>query len=435
MSSDNLPAKRTGAFVAGDRGHMTVIDRDGRTEARLRQFLDRLDAESPFYRARLAECGTGTAIERLGRLPPTSRADYRGPLAAEALAGLGRECFVTDRSSGSTSRPVLRFCRGADDLAEQAETERVFRRAGLGPGDHLVCIDVGAAAISDFYQRAARALGVERFTFLHLTEDDAPAWLALQRLEPTAVLAIPSLIARGGERPLALWPEGRSPVRICITVGELLLPRQRTAIAHAWGCRVCTFFGTTETGGFASECGTADGCHFHPESTVVGLADPAWVDPLTAEGELLLSTPDIRTQPVLNYRTGDRVRVSVGACTCGERTPRLWPLGRDTETFVFAGEKFTYDAFLEALRVVAPTLDACSILVGPTTQRPVRLTFHLPEKLRRHEKALRAALTNGIFELDALCRYGMVEVQLAFRGRLPLGNRKGIRLARARTER
>lgn len=429
MSGDNVLAERVGELVTGERGGITVVDRDGRAEARLRLLFDRLDAASPLYRSRLAKCGGGTALERLGRLPATSRADYRGPLAAEALAGLGRESFVTDRSSGSTSRPVLRFCRGADDLAEQAETERVFRRAGLGPGDHLVCIDVGAASIHDFYQRAARAIGIERFTFLHLTEDDAPAWLALQRLEPTAVLAIPSLIARGGERPLALWPDGCSPVRTCITVGELLAPRQRAAISNAWGCAVVAFFGTTETGGFASECATADGCHFHPESTVVGVASPTWVDPLTVEGELLLSTPDIRTQAVLKYRTGDRVRVTVAACACGERTPRLWPLGRDAETFVFAGEKFTYDAFLEALRVVAPTLDACSILVGSMTHRPVRLTFHLPETLRRNEAALRAALTDGIFELDALCRYGMVEVELVFQTRLPLGNRKGIRLA------
>ncbi len=84
---------------------------------------------------------------------------------------------------------------------------------------------------------------------------------------------------------------------------------------------------------------------------------------------------------------------------------------------------------IEALRAVEPTLDACSILIGPTTQCPVRLTFHLQETLRRNEPALRAALTTGIFELDALCRYGMVEVALAFVDWLPLGTRKGIRLA------
>ena len=417
------------AFVAGDDGGFTVTDRDGRTEACLGAFLARLGATSPFYRERLAGQLDGGAVQRLGRLAPTTRADYRGPLAREALAGLGHESFVADRSSGSTAGPVLRFCRAVDDLAEQLETERVFRRSGLRPADHLVCIDVGAATIYDFYSRAARAIGVRRFTFLHLTEDDAAAWRALGRLEPTVVLTIPSLILRGGDRPWALWPPGAAPVRLWLSVGERLDPDLRHAARRAWGCAVHAFFGTTETGGFASECVYEDGCHFHPESTVVSLAQASLLDASTIEGELLLTTPSVRTQAVVKYQTGDRVRVSIAACRCGEPTPRLWPLGRTEEVFVLAGEKFTYDAFLEALRRVEPTLGACSILVGSRRERPVRLVVHLPLALQPRVLELHAALAEELFELDALCRYGMVEIELAFEARLPIGRRKGIRLA------
>ena len=87
-------------------------------------------------------------VEVLGRFPPTSREDYRDTLRPEALSRLGGDRFVCDYSSGSTGRCVLRLATPADELAEQAVTERVFRRAGMRGGDAFVCADVGFPEIS-----------------------------------------------------------------------------------------------------------------------------------------------------------------------------------------------------------------------------------------------------------------------------------------------
>ena len=69
--------------------------------------------------------------EILGRIPPTSREDYRDILQPEAVSRLAGSRFVCDYSSGSTGRCVLRLATPPDELAEQAVTERVFRRAGM----------------------------------------------------------------------------------------------------------------------------------------------------------------------------------------------------------------------------------------------------------------------------------------------------------------
>ena len=139
--------------------------------AHLRVLFARLKDRSPHYRAMMRPLGECDPIAMLAAMPATEKSTYRTELAQEALSDLRGESFVIDFSSGSTARPVQRFCRVADDLSEQEATERAFRRAGIGRGDRLVFIDVGMAQIYEFYARAARSLGVAEVTYLQMTHD------------------------------------------------------------------------------------------------------------------------------------------------------------------------------------------------------------------------------------------------------------------------
>ena len=174
--------------------------------------------------------------------------------AARALSRLSGDRFVCDYSSGSTGQCVLRLATPADELAEQAVTERVFRRAGMRGGDTFVCADVGFPEIYEFYARAARALGVARSTYLHLNRDFARSLEPIRRLAPDVFLTLPSLLARCWPHLRSVWPRGRSPIRSLIFMGEPMHPGLRREVAETLGCRVYSFYGTTETGGMAGEC-------------------------------------------------------------------------------------------------------------------------------------------------------------------------------------
>ena len=200
----------------------------------------------------------------LAALPATEKPTYRGVLARECLAAMGASSFISDHSSGTTAQPVARYSRPVDELAEQSLTEPVFAAAGIGPGSRLLCIDVNAAEIADFYARTARALGAACTAFLHLSADLDAAAAAVRRFAPTHLITIPSLLAR-------LWsasPAAPGALQAIVSVGELLSPELRAAVTGGWGCRIFSFYGTTETGGVGAECRHRSGHHFDPAAFV-----------------------------------------------------------------------------------------------------------------------------------------------------------------------
>ncbi|MBX2799307.1 MAG: hypothetical protein KTR31_16650 [Myxococcales bacterium] len=393
-------------------GAVSVV---GRPDA-VAQCLEHLRRTSAHFRALIPDEATDP-LKVLAALPVTTKADFRGPLRVEAFEALDTHMFVSDRSSGSTSRPVLSLCRTGDDLAEQHATEAAFARVGLGPDDHFVCMDLGAAEIYDFYFRAARALGTPRCSFLHVTAEYARSVSPLLHLRPTVLLTVPTLLVRAWPHLVAQWPDAATcPVRSLIFMGEPMHPSFRKMVEETWGCRIFSFYGTTETGGLGTECGQADGVHFDPDHVLVTIADADHLDAHTVEGEGLFTTLRTHSQGVVKYRVGDRVRVSTAPCACGDPQPRLWHLERVHDAFVIAGEKFRYQAFREALQAVVPELHLFTVVVEESTDGPPtdRLTVVLPRTAEPHGDAIRDALTESIFELDALFRYGVLGLTLQF---------------------
>ena len=406
-------------FVRHASGAVSLIPDGARFAERLRDYFDYLCSASAYYRGLVEQCGIPAATDPvglLGALPVTSKETYRSVLLEEALSSANGANLVTDFSSGSTAEPVMRVCRPADDLCEQEVTEEVFRRAGMEPGDRFVCMDVGAAEIYDFYFRAARNLGVHEVQFLHLTTDWAGSVRPLGALKPTILLSTPSLLARAWPPLRALWDRESCPVKTLIMMGEATDPQFRDAIRAAWGCRVVSFYGTTEIGGFAGECHLGDGHHFRPDLVVPTVEAPRAFDGDQVEGEVYFTSTHIHTQSVVKYQVGDVARLSTVPCPCGEITPRLWFLERCEDAFVMAGEKFSHAMFLAAFRDVAPGLGLMTLEIADLEggDGKVRLTFTLPQQYRAHEAALLDLLRDGIFELDSLYRYGLVDFELVF---------------------
>jgi phenylacetate-coenzyme A ligase PaaK-like adenylate-forming protein len=416
-------------FHRHEDGSVSLIGAREHDLDRMRRFFARLHRVSIHYRA-VMECSglspEGSPIEILGRFPPTSREDYRDILHPEALSRLSSDRFVCDYSSGSTGRCVLRLATPADELAEQSITEQVFRRAGMRGGDVFVCADVGFPEIYEFYARAARALGVSRTTYLHLNRDFGRSMEPFRRLAPNVFLTLPSLLARCWPHLRSVWPRGRSPIRSLIFMGEPMHPALRLEVAETLGCRVHSFYGTTETGGMAGECSLGDGCHFDPALIGATIARPEFLDEATVQGELSLTTWHLRDHPVVKYNVGDVVRVTARPCECGEASPRLTVVERTHEGFVLAGLKLRYQTVLDAFKRVAGDLDLLAITLSdlPESEGHTLMRLDLPNRFAPLERELMDILKYRIFELDDLYQFGLVRFRLDFRPDRDLGLRK-----------
>jgi phenylacetate-CoA ligase len=395
----------------------------------MRRFFARLHRVSSHYRAVMDRLGMSpgdSPVEVLGRFPPTSREDFRDMLHPDALSRLSGGRFVCDYSSGSTGQCVLRLATPGDELAEQAVTEQVFRRAGMRSGDTFVCADVGFPEIYEFYARAARALGVARMTYLHLNRDYKRSMEPIARVAPDVLLTLPSLLARCWPHLRSIWPAGRSPIRSLIFMGEPMHAELRHEVARTLGCRVYSFYGTTETGGMAGECGKGAGCHFDPSLFGATIAWPRFVDAATVQGQLLLTTWHLRDHPVVKYEVGDVVQITARPCECGEISPRLTVVERTHDSFVLAGLKLRYQTVLDALKKVAADLDELAITLSdlPESDGHTLMKLEIPGRFAPLERELLDVLKYRIFELDDFYQFGLVRFELKFHADGALFRRK-----------
>jgi phenylacetate-CoA ligase len=406
-------------FHRHEDGSVSLLRTRERDLDRMRRFFALLHRASGHYRSVMDRSGLspdGSPIEVLERFPPTTREDYRDVLQPEALSRLNADRFVCDYSSGTTGRCVLRLATPADELAEQAITEQVFRRAGMRSGDTFVCADVGFPEIYEFYFRAARALGVERATYLHLNREYGRSLEPIRRLAPNVFLTLPSLLARCWPHLRTIWPHGRSPIRSLIFMGEPMHQELRSEVSETLGCRVYSFYGTTETGGMAGECDIGAGCHFDPSRIGATITHPKFIDDDTVQGKVSLTTWHLRDHPVVKYDVGDVVRITTRPCGCGEPSPVLTVIERTHEDFVLAGLKLRYQTVLDALKQVAGDLALLAITLSDLSESDghTLMRIDLPAGFAPLERELHDVLRYRIFELDDLYQFGLVRFELAF---------------------
>lgn len=424
-------------FIQHTTGLVSLVPTGNSFPENFRKYFQNQIDTSAYYASVFHKLGldaTHDPLEILAELPPTTKEVYRETLQLESLTRLNESTFVTDYSSGSTANSVLRLCTPADDLAEQALTESVFAAVGMGPGDQFICMDIGATDIYDFYFRAARNLGVGRASFLHLTHNYEQACQPLKSLRPTVLLTVPSLLIRAWPVIGKYWERETCPIETVIHMGEPMHESFRREVERHWDCQVRSFYGTTETGGIGVDCENKNGIHFDPGIILPTLELAQPVSEHAHEGEVLFTTLHLRTQSVIKYRVGDRVRLDAAPCPCGNPLPLLTFLERIHEAFMIAGEKFHHAMILEGLRESAPDLPLANLIIEDLDPKlgDAKLRVQLPDAYRELEPKFLTTLETNIFELDALFRYGLVKFQLDF---LPLDKIRGRKMTKVRDHR
>jgi phenylacetate-CoA ligase len=146
----------------------------------------------------------------------------------------------------------------------------------------------------------------------------------LRRFRPGFLQGYPSATDLLARRILARGDA--VPIPTVILTAEPVFPDQRERVARAFSAKVLAFYGARECGWIAAECATAGRLHVNTAGVHVEA---------TPDGRLLVTDLVNRAMPLLRYEIGDRGRIDLEPCRCGDPRPVLASLeGRQTDVFV-----------------------------------------------------------------------------------------------------
>lgn len=304
---------------------------------RLREALEYLAVNSPFYKRMFAENGIDIheikSVEDLTKLPFTEKKDLQ--LHNDEFLCVPREKIVDYiTTSGTLGDPVTFGCTDSD-LERLAYNEmKSFRCAGLQPGN---IVQLMTTIDKRFMAGLAYFLGIRKLgASIIRVGNGMPElqWDTINRIKPDTIMCVPSFILRLIEYAEQHGIDYRnSNIKRIIGIGEGLrnqdfsLNLLGTRIKEKWDVELYATYSSTEMGATFSECPHSCGGHVHPELIIVEIIGDDDKPVKDGEvGEVVVTTLGVEGMPLLRFRTGDMSSKVTEQCECGRNSYRLTPI-------------------------------------------------------------------------------------------------------------
>ncbi|MEU4152952.1 hypothetical protein [Streptomyces sp. NPDC026659] len=244
-------------------------------------------------------------------------------------------------SSGTTGDPVA-APKAVDDLIVNTVNIGEMWARVLKEGDSALILINGPFAPAGYqFEKVLEYLGLlsVRLWVDQVTGDYSRVLRIVRELGINTYVGAPSRLTELLQYALS---RGEAPPAF----GKLLLIAEQTGpsfVRHietltGATARVATF-GSSETGTVAVTCEHGS-LHTQPQSYLLEVHDEAGTRPVEEgradSGELVVTTLDLPSRPLVRYRTGDLVEIANGLCPCGVRTPVLRTLGRQQDALKLA---------------------------------------------------------------------------------------------------
>ncbi len=392
---------------------------------------------APFYADKLKaagiEPGDIRSLDDLQKLPFTEKSELRDslanhpPLGAHAAAPM-RDVVRVHASSGTTGTPSYVGITRYDKQRWIECLARAYWAHGLRPHDVFamgmsIGFFVGGLPLSNTIEEIGA-------TFLPIGTGASDRLLTtIKSMQATVLATTPSYALYLSE--IARETAGVSTAEL--GVKRLMVgaepgggvPEIRARIEREWNAKCLESIGNADLITIHSaECEVQDGCHFLlPDYLIMEIIDPdsGQVLPLSrprVEGELVLTHIDRRCNPMLRFRTRDRVIVDTAPCACGRTSPRLRCIGRSDDMLILRGVNVWPSAIKDVVTSFVPETTGEMLIVldapGPRVDPPLRVKVEASNSnstnadlARRIEQRLREKL---IFT---------ARVELVARGELP----------------
>jgi phenylacetate-CoA ligase len=338
-------------------------------EQKLQQLLVYINERSPFYRELFDNNGidisTVKTLEDLVFLPVTHKEDLQ-KRNDDFLCVPKNQVIEYASTSGTLGSPVT-----------IALTDNDLSRLTINEYNSFVCAD---GTSDDIYQLMLTLdrqfmAGIAYYSGLRKLGagiirlgPGVPALQleTIQRLQPTAIVAVPSFILKliqfAKDNKIDL---NTTSVKKAICIGENIRNSDYSLnilgkkITESWNIQLYSTYASTEMQTAFTECGEGRGGHLQPELLIAELLDEdnKPVPPNTA-GELAITTLGVEGMPLLRYKTGDICMYDETACSCGRTGMRLSPIiGRKKQMIKFKGTTLYPPAMFDLLNEMEEVLD------------------------------------------------------------------------------
>jgi phenylacetate-CoA ligase len=337
-------------------------------EARLKETLEYLNANSPFYKKHFKKHNIDISriktLEDLRQIPVTTKDDIQKNNDDFLCVPRNRVIdYVT--TSGTLGDPVT-FAMTEKDLQRLAYNEAIsFVCAGGESNDVyqlMTTIDRRfMAGLAYFMGIRLMGAGIVR------VGGGIPElqWDSICRVNPTTIICVPSFILK-----LIEYAEKRgidyrnTSVKKAVCIGEplrnedLSLNTLATRILEKWDLQLCSTYASTEMASAFTECSAGRGGHHHPELIIAEfLDDHDKPVPEGSAGELVFTTLGVEGMPLLRFKSGDLCHHYTDACSCGRSTMRVGPIiGRKKHMIKFKGTTLYPTALYDILDNVPEVL-------------------------------------------------------------------------------
>ncbi len=338
-------------------------------QQKLRQLLLYLQANSPFYQQQFAEHRITTqtihAVNGLAHLPITTKEHLQ--LHNDDFLCVPRGAVIEYTSTSGTLGSPVTIALTDNDLNRLAHNEySSFVCADGHAGDVyqlMLTLDRQFMAGMAYYS-GVRKLGAG---IIRLGPGvPSMQWETIQRLRPTAIVAVPSFILKLIQFAKANNIDiNSSSVKKAICIGENIrntdfsLNILGRKITEAWPIQLYSTYASTEMQTAFTECAHGVGGHLQSDLLIVELLDennqPV---PANQPGEVTITTLGVEGMPLLRYKTDDICMYFTEPCACGRDSLRLSPvIGRKKQMIKFKGTTLYPPALFDLLNEMEEIVD------------------------------------------------------------------------------
>jgi phenylacetate-CoA ligase len=329
--------------------HVECMDRkqlEQLQSQRLREMVERVYYNVPFYRRKMQERGLDPdhirTIKDLPKLPFTTKQDLRENYPYGLFAVPISEIIRLHASSGTTGLPtVVGYTRHDINIWSEVMA-RTLSCAGAGKED-MVQIAYGYGL---FTGGLGVHYGTEKLgaTVIPISGGNTRRQLQLMHDFGSTVLACtPSYALFLAEAMEEMGVrQDQLKLRVGVFGAEPWSEKMRQEIQEKLHIKAIDIYGLSEVigPGVSSECEVQDGLHIFEDHFLPEIVSPETLEPLPmgTEGELVFTTVTKEGMPLLRYRTRDLTFLRDERCACGRTMVRMRKcIGRSDDMLIIRG--------------------------------------------------------------------------------------------------
>jgi phenylacetate-CoA ligase len=329
--------------------HFECMERDDlkRIQSeRLRETVERVYFNVPYYRHKMQEAGLGpeniNSIDDLKKLPFTVKQDLRDNYPFGLFAVPMSEIVRIHASSGTTGKAtVVGYTR--NDISTWSEViARTLTAAGAGRNDFIQVaygygLFTGGLGLHYGGEKIGASVipvsGGNTLRQIQLMHDFGSTILACT---PSYALYLAEAIQESGIKREDL------KLKAGVFGAEPWTENMRKEIEEKLQVKAIDIYGLSEVigPGVANECMYQDGLHINEDHFYPEIIDPETLEvlPEGSPGELVFTTITKEGLPLIRYRTRDLTTLRYDKCSCGRTLVRMKKcLGRSDDMLIIRG--------------------------------------------------------------------------------------------------